>query len=99
ARRPDATRREGLARASDRRRTRRTRRPARVGPSRMRGVRRLPLATLALTAACSGDGRTVLTIYSPHGKDLLEYYEKGVESTHPTIDVQWVDMGSQEVLA
>ena len=64
----------------------------------MRGVRRLALATLALAAACSGDGRTVLTIYSPHGKDLLEYYEKGFEATHPTIDVQWVDMGSQEVL-
>ena len=64
----------------------------------MRGVRRLALATFALAAACSGDGRTVLTIYSPHGKDLLEYYEKGFEATHPTIDVQWVDMGSQEVL-
>jgi iron(III) transport system substrate-binding protein len=56
-------------------------------------------ATLALLAACSGgDGRTVLTIYSPHGKDLLEYYERGFEASHPAIDVQWVDMGSQEVL-
>jgi iron(III) transport system substrate-binding protein len=65
----------------------------------MRGARRLALATLTLAAACSGgDGRTVLTIYSPHGKELLEYYEKGFESSHPTIDVQWVDMGSQEVL-
>ena len=65
----------------------------------MRGARRLALATLALAAACGGgDGRTVLTIYSPHGKELLEYYEKGFESSHPTIDVQWVDMGSQEVL-
>jgi iron(III) transport system substrate-binding protein len=64
----------------------------------MRGVHRLALAILTLGAACSGDGRTVLTIYSPHGKDLLEYYEKGFEASHPTIDVQWVDMGSQEVL-
>ena len=63
-----------------------------------RGARRLALALLALAAACSGDGRTVLTIYSPHGKDLLEYYEKGFEAAHPAIDVQWVDMGSQEVL-
>jgi hypothetical protein len=40
-----------------------------------RGVRRVALATLALATACSGgDGRTVLTIYSPHGKELLEYY-------------------------
>jgi iron(III) transport system substrate-binding protein len=63
------------------------------------GLRRVALAALAFVAACSGgDGRTVLTIYSPHGKDLLEYYEKGFEASHPAIDVQWVDMGSQEVL-
>jgi len=50
-------------------------------------------------AACSkGDGRTVLTVYSPHGKELLEYYERGFEQAHPTVDVQWVDMGSQEVM-
>ena len=55
---------------------------------------------LALTAmaACSSDKRTVLTVYSPHGKELLEYFEKGFEKTHPDVDVQWVDMGSQEVL-
>ena len=58
----------------------------------------IALAALVLLAACSGDGRTVLTIYSPHGKDLLEYYEKGFEAANPTVDVQWVDMGSQEVL-
>lgn len=54
--------------------------------------------SLALLGACRGDGRTVLTVYSPHGKDLLEYYEKGFEAAHPDVDVQWVDMGSQEVL-
>jgi iron(III) transport system substrate-binding protein len=56
------------------------------------------LAMLALLAACKGDGRTVLTVYSPHGKDLLEYYEAGFEKANPTVDVQWVDMGSQDVL-
>ena len=56
------------------------------------------LAALALLACSGGDGRTVLTVYSPHGKDLLEYYEQGFEASHPKIDVQWVDMGSQEVL-
>ena len=49
-------------------------------------------------AACGSDGRTVLTVYSPHGKDLLQYYEDGFEKANPSIDVQWVDMGSQEVL-
>jgi iron(III) transport system substrate-binding protein len=61
-------------------------------------VRAALFATLTLLAACSGDRRTVLTVYSPHGKDLLEYYEKGFEAAHPDVDVQWVDMGSQEVL-
>ena len=62
-------------------------------------TRRVALAAIALLAACSGgDGRTVLTVYSPHGKDLLEYYERGFEAANPTVDVQWVDMGSQEVL-
>jgi iron(III) transport system substrate-binding protein len=56
-------------------------------------------ALLTFLAACGGgDGRTVLTIYSPHGKELLEYYEQQFEQANPTIDVQWVDMGSQEVL-
>ncbi len=53
-------------------------------------------AVLSL-AACAGDGRTVLTVYSPHGKELLEYYEQGFEAANPDVDVQWVDMGSQEV--
>ena len=57
------------------------------------------LAAAALIAACGGgDGRTVLTVYSPHGKDLLQYYEQGFEKANPNVDVQWVDMGSQEVL-
>jgi len=57
----------------------------------------LLLSSLVL-AACSGDDRTVLTVYSPHGKELLDYYERQFERANPTVDVQWVDMGSQEVL-
>ncbi|MDQ6831286.1 MAG: extracellular solute-binding protein [Gemmatimonadota bacterium] len=54
---------------------------------------------LLLLAACGkGDGRTVLTVYSTHGTELLTYYEQQFEKANPTIDVQWVDMGSQEVL-
>ena len=44
-------------------------------------------ALLAL-AACSSDGRKILIVYSPHGKELLEYLEKGFEKAHPDIDVQ-----------
>jgi iron(III) transport system substrate-binding protein len=55
-------------------------------------------AAAVMLAGCGGDGRTVLTVYSPHGKDMLEYYEQAFEQAHAGVDVQWVDMGSQEVL-
>ena len=40
----------------------------------------------------------MLTVYSPHAKDLLTFYEQGFEAAHPDIDVQWVDLGSQDIL-
>lgn len=57
-------------------------------------------AAALLATACGGGegGKTVLTVYSPHGKELLTHYEQAFEQAHPTVDVQWVDMGSQEVL-
>jgi iron(III) transport system substrate-binding protein len=48
-------------------------------------------------AACRSDSREPLTIYSPHGRDLLGLVEKEFERAHPEIDVRWLDMGSQEV--
>ena len=50
-----------------------------------------------LTAACRGDGRTPLIVYSPHGRDLLTLLERRFEELHPDVDVRWLDMGSQEV--
>lgn len=47
-------------------------------------------------AGCS-DGRTPLVLYSPHGVDLLRLVERTYEAANPTIDVRWLDMGSQEV--
>jgi iron(III) transport system substrate-binding protein len=55
-------------------------------------------AVLVFGACAPNDGRTVLTVYSPHGKELLAHFEERFEKANPTIDVQWVDMGSQEVL-
>ena len=53
----------------------------------------------AATAACtSNGGRTVLTVYSPHGKELLAHFEAGFEKANPDVDVRWVEMGSQEIL-
>ncbi|HEX2093032.1 MAG TPA: extracellular solute-binding protein [Longimicrobiaceae bacterium] len=58
------------------------------------------LAALTLAACSSGgdNGRETLTIYSPHGEEMLDVFEKLYEQSHPGVDVQTVDMGSQEVL-
>ena len=58
----------------------------------------LALAIALLSACGSGSDKTVLTVYSPHGKDLLAHYERRFEAANPAVDVQWVDMGSQEIL-
>lgn len=53
--------------------------------------------TFTMFAACGGDGRTPLVIYSPHGRDLLSLFEETFEAANPEVDVRWLDMGSQEV--
>lgn len=59
---------------------------------------RFALAACILLAACAGDGRTPVTVYSPHGRDQLVLLEQAFEQDNPDIDVRWLDMGSQEVL-
>ena len=57
------------------------------------------VTTLGFCATLNcGDGRTPLTIYSPHGRDHLTLMEHDFERLHPDIDVRWLDLGSQEVL-
>ena len=64
----------------------------------MRGRRAWgPAVTAVLLAACARDQRTPLTIYSPHGRDLLTLFAQRFEALHPDIVVHWLDMGSQEV--
>ncbi len=46
--------------------------------------------------ACNSSHKTPLVVYSPHGKDMLEEFEKRFEKVHPDVDVQWLDMGSQD---
>ncbi len=53
---------------------------------------------LLLLAACGSDGRTPVTMYSPHGRDQLLLLERDFEAANPDIDVRWLDMGSQEIL-
>lgn len=62
---------------------------------------RLALAVVLLgmgLSACGGggDGREPLLVYSPHGKEMLEAYEAAFEAADSTVDVQWIDMGSQD---
>lgn len=63
-------------------------------------MRALLILLLALLASCtgSGDDKTTLIVYSPHGKELLTEFEKKFEAANSTIDVRWLDMGSQDAL-
>lgn len=45
----------------------------------------------------SGGGRVRIVVYSPHGPEVLGDYEKRFEAAFPEADVQWLDLGSQEV--
>lgn len=56
------------------------------------------LLLLATLVACSADHRTPIVVYSPHGRDQLTLLERAFEAQHPTVDLRWLDMGSQEVL-
>lgn len=75
-------------------------RSIRTNGSSKRITTSLSLALAIGIAACGGgsDGKTVLTVYSPHGKELLDHYALGFEKANPGVDVQWLDMGSQDVL-
>jgi iron(III) transport system substrate-binding protein len=66
---------------------------------RVRIGRTLVLAAALALAGCGlDDGRTPLMIYSPHGREMLQAFERHFEALHPDVDVRWLDMGSQEVL-
>lgn len=48
-------------------------------------------------AGCTGRSREALVVYTPHGKELLVHYEKAFEAAYPEVDVQWLDMGAQQI--
>ncbi len=62
-------------------------------------VRRVLLGFgLSFGVLSCGDARTPLVIYSPHGRSLLSLAETTFEAANPSIDVRWLDMGSQDAL-
>ena len=58
----------------------------------------LLLTFIALALACGNGDRIPVVIYSPHGGDQLRLLEGRFEAANPDLDVQWLDMGSQDVL-
>lgn len=52
--------------------------------------------SLLLTSCSTNGGKKKLVIYSPHGKEMLAAFEKAFEVHHQNVDVQWLDMGSQD---
>ncbi len=63
-----------------------------------RGERVLVAAALALVIAGCGKGRTPVVAYSPHGGTQLALLEEAFERANPDLDLQWLDMGSQDVI-
>jgi ABC-type Fe3+ transport system, periplasmic component len=58
----------------------------------------LMFCALACQSKNSGEKRTLL-IYTPHGQDMLRDFVARYKQLHPEVEVQFFDMGSQEVLA
>jgi len=60
------------------------------------------MAILLFALACSGtrnQSRNKLLIYTPHGQDMLRDFVARYKKAHPEVEVQFLDMGSREVLA
>lgn len=61
------------------------------------GLLSLSILCVFFFNGCSNNSKSKLVVYSPHGKEMLTEFEKQFEAQNPDIDVQWLDMGSQEV--
>ncbi len=67
-------------------------------PARLVAPILLMIGVLGLSNCGGGESRTALLVYTPHGRDQLTLIETPFEALHPTIDLRWLDMGSQEIL-
>ncbi len=55
------------------------------------------IPALIIVGCSRGPQKTPLLVYSPHGKDLLSTFKREFENAHPDVEVQWLDMGAQDV--
>ncbi|MBA2734130.1 MAG: extracellular solute-binding protein, partial [Acidobacteria bacterium] len=61
----------------------------------------LLLSFILLPSACRSSGTSgnkSLLIYTPHGQDMLRDFVARYKEAHPEVEVQFLDMGSREVL-
>lgn len=56
------------------------------------------LLLLSVLFGCSKQTGNVVMVYSPHGVDIMAQFEKLFEQRYPDIDVQWIEIGSQDIL-
>ena len=54
--------------------------------------------TLLLSCRPGSGNRSRLLIYTPHGQDLLKDFVTRYKQRYPDADIQWLDMGSREIL-
>jgi len=62
----------------------------------MKGLFVAAVVAAVTLSGCSPSSKQQLVLYSPHGKEMLTEFEKEYEQAHPDVDVQWLDMGSQD---
>src|SRR5512132_4284858 len=57
------------------------------------------ILAIALLLSCRpGGNKNRLLIYTPHGQDLLKDFIARYKQQYPDADVQFLDMGSREIL-
>src|SRR5690349_19589188 len=56
------------------------------------------IAAFLFSCRSGGGGANRLLIYTPHGQDLLKDFVARYKQQHPNVDIQFLDMGSRQIL-
>ena len=56
------------------------------------------IALAVTVVACASDTRTVVMVYTPHGRELMGGLKARFEREHRNINIEWTDLSSQLVL-